>query len=176
MDRRQLRVPGEGTEEGRRHDVWTEQPRLLWQTEGDRTNFTGGEETQGWHVDSTQTVEENGPESRTWYERGAESVRATRITADPMNINPRLGWLEIRWNLFTVRVINDWNRIPAGIKQKPNKTSFKAAYAKCREKTTNPVARLTARASRMTYERGVPRSDVLHSGPIWPSENDSTRT
>ncbi len=64
---RQLRVPGEVTEEGRRHDVWTEQPRLLWQTEGDRTHFTGGEETQGWHVDSTQTVEENGPESRTWW-------------------------------------------------------------------------------------------------------------
>ncbi len=71
----------------------------------------------------------------------------TRITADPMNIKPRSGRLEIRRNIFAVRVISDWNQIPAETKKKPTAASFKAEYASHREMTMHSATMERGRAS-----------------------------
>jgi hypothetical protein len=74
-------------------------------------------------------MNENGLDHNTWFERAADSGGATRLTADPLNIKPKRGRLEVRRNFFTVRVIDEWNRIPANIKARKTASSFKAAYA-----------------------------------------------
>ncbi len=51
----------------------------------------------------------------------------------------KTGRLEIRRNFFSVRVISDWNRIPAEIKMKQSAKSFKAAYKSLRESPTHPA-------------------------------------
>ncbi len=76
---------------------------------------------------------ENRLDPEVWFECAVDSGRATRITADPLNINPGLGRLELRQNFLTLRV-NEWNRIPAEIAQQPS-----AAYTKQRE-MTHPAA------------------------------------
>jgi hypothetical protein len=82
----------------------------------------------------------------TWFEKAQHSRRATRITADPLNIAANTGRLEISKNFFSIRVINDWIRIPKGIKNKPTAPSFKKAYAKIREVMTYPAVTASGRA------------------------------
>jgi hypothetical protein len=38
--------------------------------------------------------------------------RATRQAADPLNIRPKAARLEVRWQFFSQRVVEDWNEIP----------------------------------------------------------------
>jgi hypothetical protein len=85
-------------------------------------------------------MNENGLDHNTWFERAADSGRATRLTADPLNIKPKSGRLEIRRNFFTIRVIDEWNRIPANIKARKTPSSFKAAYSNLRDETAYPAA------------------------------------
>jgi ribonuclease P/MRP protein subunit RPP40 len=85
-------------------------------------------------------MNENGLDHNTWFERAADSGRATRLTADPLNIKPKSGRLEIRRNFFTIRVIEEWNRIPANIKARKTPSSFKAAYSNLRDETAYPAA------------------------------------
>jgi hypothetical protein len=89
---------------------------------------------------------ENGLSSTTWFEKAQNARRATRITADPLNIKPNTGRLEIRRNFFSIRVIDDWNRIPKDIKNKPTAPSFKKAYARIREVMTDPAVTANGRA------------------------------
>jgi hypothetical protein len=71
---------------------------------------------------------ESGLESGMWFEHARDAVHTTRSGADPQNIKNKTGWLEIRKHFFSVRVISDWNKIPAEIKWRAGAASFKAAY------------------------------------------------
>jgi ribonuclease P/MRP protein subunit RPP40 len=82
---------------------------------------------------------ESGLEPGKWFERAGDAVHATRSGADPLNIKNKTGRLEIRKNFFSVRVISDWNRTPAEIKQRAGAASFKAAYKHLRENPAHPV-------------------------------------
>jgi hypothetical protein len=43
----------------------------------------------------------------TWFERAENGPRTTRSTADPYNLKVRLGRLDQRRNLFSIRVKED---------------------------------------------------------------------
>jgi hypothetical protein len=57
---------------------------------------------------------------------------ATAGHADPLNVRPNHGRLEIRRHAFTVRAGPPWNEIPAAIKRAKTAAAFKTAYAKHR--------------------------------------------
>ena len=67
-----------------------------------------------------------------WFTMAGEAARATKATADPLNIRIRHGRLDTRKNFFTVRVTEQWNRIPSEIKSRKTIDSFKRAYAQHR--------------------------------------------
>ena len=64
-----------------------------------------------------------------WFNTAGEAARATRATADPLNIRVKHGRLEVRRNFFTVRVTELWNRVPTDIKNMRTVDMFKNAYA-----------------------------------------------
>ena len=49
----------------------------------------------------------------TWFEMVANTGRATRAAADPLNIRIPAPRLELRRNFFSQRVPGSWNAIPA---------------------------------------------------------------
>ena len=67
------------------------------------------------------------------FTMAAEAVRATRSTADPLNVRVRHGRLDVRMYFFTVRVTEAWNMVPADIKNSRTCSSFKASYARHRK-------------------------------------------
>ena len=67
-----------------------------------------------------------------WFTMAGEAARATRATADPLNIKVKHGRLEVRQNFFTIRVTEQWNRVPRDIKNQKTVDSFKTAYARYR--------------------------------------------
>jgi hypothetical protein len=85
------------------------------------------------------TRERDGLDLRKLFERAADSERATRITADPLNIKPKAGRLEIRRHFFTVRVTSDWNNISVDVKSKPNPAGFKKAYDRIQDGAMHPA-------------------------------------
>ena len=68
-----------------------------------------------------------------WFTMASEAQRLTRTAADPKNVRVKHGRLEIRKNFFTVRVTNEWNKVPGQIKGLRSVDAFKAAYAKHRQ-------------------------------------------
>ena len=64
-----------------------------------------------------------------WFNMAGEAARATRATADPLNIRVKHGRLELRQNFFTVRVTEQWNQVPTDIKKLRTVDAFKVAYA-----------------------------------------------
>ena len=54
--------------------------------------------------------------------------RLTRFTADPLNIMIRRSSTEIRRNFFSNRVTQQWNILPAEIKNAKSVNSFKRRY------------------------------------------------
>ncbi len=64
----------------------------------------------------------------TWFERAENGPRATRSTADLYNLKVRHGRLDQRRNFFSIRVIEDWNRIPAEVKRMDKSEPFRATY------------------------------------------------
>ena len=66
-----------------------------------------------------------------WFNMAGETARATRATADPLNIRVKHGRLELRQNFFTVRVTEQWNQVPTDIKKLRTVDAFKVAYAQC---------------------------------------------
>ena len=68
-----------------------------------------------------------------WFTMAAEAARATRTTADPLNVRVKHGRLEVRRNFFSVRASGQWNDIPGHIKDQKTVDGFKAAYKKYRQ-------------------------------------------
>ncbi len=82
---------------------------------------------------------EGGLQASTWFELASGTSHATRSGADPLNIRVKTGRLELRRNFYSVRVINDWNRIPQEIKSRPGIARFKAEYKKFRAGEMHPA-------------------------------------
>jgi hypothetical protein len=53
-----------------------------------------------------------------WFRPPTAAAARTRRLADPLNVGPNSGRLEIRRNFFTVRAGEPWNRVPPGIKRR----------------------------------------------------------
>jgi hypothetical protein len=71
-------------------------------------------------------------DSSQWFERAADSVRATRSSANPLNLKVRQGRLEIRRNFFSNRVVNSWNDIPSDIRGTVRSENFQKKYKQLR--------------------------------------------
>jgi hypothetical protein len=63
-----------------------------------------------------------------WFEKAAEGGRATRLTADPLNIGQKAARLDIRKHFFTHRVVEAWNKIPSSLKDSKTLNGFKNGY------------------------------------------------
>jgi ribonucleases P/MRP protein subunit RPP40 len=74
---------------------------------------------------------QGGLNPETWFER-ADNARNTRSAADPFNIKKKNGRLEVRRNFFAIRVIEQWNAIPAEMKKLNSAAKFRAQYKKLR--------------------------------------------
>jgi hypothetical protein len=64
-----------------------------------------------------------------WFSPPTVAAARTRQYADPLNVRPLHGRLEVRRNFFTVRAGERWNEIPGHIKRADTVTGFKRAYA-----------------------------------------------
>jgi len=49
-------------------------------------------------------------------------------TYKPLNIKIKHGRLELRKSFFSIRVIEEWNKIPADLKNSPTREGFKKKY------------------------------------------------
>ena len=67
-----------------------------------------------------------------WFAMASQAARVTRTAADPLNVIVKHGQLDTRRNFFSVRVTEDWNRVPSDIKKMRAVEGFKNAYAKHR--------------------------------------------
>jgi|LakMenEpi03Aug12_release.lakeMendotaPanAssembly.Ray.scaffolds.fasta_scaffold2074821_1 hypothetical protein len=52
------------------------------------------------------------------------SARATRSSANPLNLKMRQGRLEIRRNFFSNRIVSSWNDIPSDIGRQQGVRTF----------------------------------------------------
>jgi Reverse transcriptase (RNA-dependent DNA polymerase)/Endonuclease-reverse transcriptase len=68
-----------------------------------------------------------------WFAPPPAAAARTRQHADPLNVRPLHGRLEIRKNFFTVRAGEPWNAIPGRIKHARTATIFKREYARFRD-------------------------------------------
>ena len=73
-----------------------------------------------------------GLNAETWFEMAGDSARPTRAGADPLNIRVRHGRLDMRRNFFSLRVIEDWNKIPQEVKRLKRSEVFKRTYKQLR--------------------------------------------
>ena len=65
-------------------------------------------------------------ESKTWFTRATEkSSRNTRLTADHLNIAKPSANSNIRKNFYSLRIVNDWNKLPTDTKEAPSLEVFK---------------------------------------------------
>ena len=71
-------------------------------------------------------------DSNQWFERAADSVRATRSSANPLNLKMRQGRLKIRRNFFSNRVVSSWNDIPSDIRETARSENFQQKYKQLR--------------------------------------------
>jgi hypothetical protein len=74
-----------------------------------------------------------------WFEKAVDGQRATRNSADPLNLRLNHGRLELRRNYFSVRVVDPWNKIPANLKSEPKTDIFRAKYKLLRANTMQPA-------------------------------------
>ena len=77
-----------------------------------------------------------GLDHQTWFTKGSDSGRATRSTADPLNVTVKNGRLDIRSKFLSVRAPAQWNAVPSDIKQLQPAQRSKTAYKQFKE---NPV-------------------------------------
>ena len=75
-----------------------------------------------------------------WFEKAADGQRATRNSADPLNLRVNHGRLEIRRNFFSVRVIESWNKIPSDLKSETKNVVFRSKYKTLRVLPMQPAA------------------------------------
>jgi hypothetical protein len=69
-----------------------------------------------------------GQDKADWFEPPPVAAARTRRNADPLNVRPKHGRLEIRRNFFTVRAGDPWNMVPSEIKRAGSASGFKRAY------------------------------------------------
>ena len=60
---------------------------------------------------------------------------------DPLNVIVKHGRLDTRHNFFSIRVTEDWNRVPSDIKKMRSVEGFKNSYAMLRANIA-PVGRV----------------------------------
>ena len=75
-----------------------------------------------------------------WFEKAADGQRATRNSADPLNLRVNHGRLEIRRNFFSVRVIESWNKIPSDLKSETKNAVFRSKYKTLRARLMQTIA------------------------------------
>jgi hypothetical protein len=63
-----------------------------------------------------------------WFDMASQGTRATRQSADPLNIRPQASRLEIRRNFFSQRVVEKWNKVPKDVKNAPSVQAFKQGH------------------------------------------------
>jgi hypothetical protein len=68
-----------------------------------------------------------------WFRPPPAAAARTRHYADPLNVRPNHGRLEIRRQFFSVRAAEQWNGVPAPIKRARTAAAFKRAYATHRD-------------------------------------------
>jgi hypothetical protein len=112
------------------------------------------------HANGPQIMHgESGLESSMWFERTSEAVHVTQSGTDPLNIKSKMGRLEIIRQFFSVRLISNWNKLPADKKEQAWLVSRQRTNSYKRTQRTLPNTQRHRRP--MTRPRGVPESDVL---------------
>jgi hypothetical protein len=86
-----------------------------------------------------------GPGIRFEKAETARGGRVTRSATEPLNIKVRAGHIEVTMNFFTMRVIEDWNRILAAVKTLQVGTNSKQLTKKCETTRSPPNGRQTWR-------------------------------
>ncbi len=61
-----------------------------------------------------------------------------RSATGPLNLRQEAARLEVRRNFFSIRVVEEWNKIPSTRKMTSSVTSFKNRYQKHREDMVVP--------------------------------------
>ena len=51
-----------------------------------------------------------------------------QASADSLNLKPKPWNLEVRRHFFSVRVVSDWNNLPASVQKSPSLDTFKSRY------------------------------------------------
>jgi hypothetical protein len=77
--------------------------------------------------------EKDGNVRADWFEPTPPAAARTRQHADPLNVRPLHGRLDIRRHFFSVRASEQWNAIPRAIKHAKTAASFKNQYAAYRD-------------------------------------------
>jgi hypothetical protein len=79
-------------------------------------------------------LQQKGGLKETCFEMAGDSVRSTRAGpgADPLNIRVTHGRLDMRQNFFSLRVIEDWNKIPAEMRRLRKSEIFRRTYKQLR--------------------------------------------
>jgi hypothetical protein len=113
----------------------------------------GARRTWLWSIRSS-TGEADLTTLGTWFERAENGPRATRSTGDPYNLKVRHGRLDQRMNFLSIRVIEDWNRIPAELKRLDKSETFRATY-------------LTLRANQMDHAARWDIRRILYMDYLW---------
>jgi hypothetical protein len=67
-------------------------------------------------------------ERNQWFTMAASGTVNTRQASGPRNLVKPRSNLEVRTNFFSIRVVEDWNAIPADIKMAKNTLQFKKMY------------------------------------------------
>ena len=75
-------------------------------------------------------------EKETWFDMAADGARHTRMTADPNNLKIPAARLDVRKHFFSQRVPEQWNKIPASLKQAKSASAFRFGYRAHRREVT----------------------------------------
>ena len=68
-----------------------------------------------------------------WFDHVNSSERMTRGVADPLNLKQRKARLELRRNFFSIRVVEQWNKVPYDLKRAQSVQAFKSGYRQYRK-------------------------------------------
>jgi hypothetical protein len=71
-------------------------------------------------------------DEESWFLPPPPAAARMRRHADPLNVRPNHGRLELRRNVFSVRAGEAWNLVPPAIKRARTATAIKNSYAKHR--------------------------------------------
>ena len=73
------------------------------------------------------------------FVRADQTNLTTRSATGPLNLRQQAARLEVRRNFFSIRVVEEWNKIPSTIKMASSVTSFKNRYKKHRADMVVPT-------------------------------------